>query len=179
MGRALLWTLILSSFLSAQSCKASDTSALSGENKKATPVTDAEKKEFLELLGKLPARCEFYTDEGVTRAGPYLRVLLALTEKDIDKYPFYPFAVLSRQLCDRKEHQVYAVNQFDKIAHPLLKLSWAVTLFNTRSASPEVVKYLRVALESKEQSRTLAQGLGPGFEDFKKRVQEYEVKQKK
>jgi hypothetical protein len=133
-------------------------------------VTDAEKKEFLKLLSKLPARGEFYTEEAVTEAGPYLRVLLALTEKDIDKYPIYPFAVLSRQLGDRKEHQVYAVKHFDNIAHPLLRLSWAVTLFNAQSAPPEIVKYLHTALESKEQSRTLAEMLGPAFNDFKEEV---------
>jgi hypothetical protein len=144
--------------------------ALQAPSQETKAVTDAEKKEFLELLSKLPARCEFYTEEGVTKAGPYLRVILALTEKDIDKYPIYPFAVLSRQLGDRKEHQVYATKHFDKIAHPLLRLSWAVTLFDTQSASPEVVKYLHSALQSKEQSTTLAQMLGPAFNDFKEEV---------
>ena len=54
----------------------------------------------------------------------------------------------------------------------MIKLGWAVMLFNEGSASPEVVRYLRKALESAETSRTLAGLLGPEFEDFQKRLLE-------
>ena len=50
----------------------------------AYQVSDAKKREFIELLNKLPHKGEFFTDEGVRRAGPYLPVLLALTAKDIE-----------------------------------------------------------------------------------------------
>jgi hypothetical protein len=43
-------------------------------------------------------------------------------------------------------------------------------LFNHKAASPEIVKYLRKVLESKEDSKELSRMLGPEFEDFKKRV---------
>ncbi len=54
-------------------------------------VSDAQKQEFLELLKTLPTQGEFYTEETVKKAGPYLAVLFALTEKDIEKYDIYPF----------------------------------------------------------------------------------------
>src|SRR5207247_342046 len=46
-------------------------------------VSDAQKKQFIKLLGKLPYKGEFYTDEAIKKAGPYLPILFALTEKDI------------------------------------------------------------------------------------------------
>lgn len=152
---------------------------LQSPQQEAKPVTDAEKKEFIELVKKLPHQGEFFTDEAVKKASPYLRVLLALTEKDIEKHALYPFAALSRGLCNEKEHREYAVKQFGSIAHPKIKMFWGVILFDEKAASPEVVKHLRAALESKEQSKTLAAMLGPEFEDFKKRVQASEVKEKK
>jgi hypothetical protein len=35
--------------------------------------------------------------------------------------------------------------------------------------------FLRAALASKEQAKLLSEMIGPGFEDFKKRVKEYKV----
>ena len=141
-------------------------------------VTAAEKKTFLELLAKLPTKGEFFTDEAVRKAAPHTRVLLALTEKDIEKYDIYSFLALSRGLLDRKEQREYGVKHFSKIAHPTIKLSWGAVLFNEKAASAEVVKFLRAALERKEQSELLSQMLGPDFEDFKKRVKEYKVEEK-
>jgi hypothetical protein len=42
--------------------------------------------------------------------------------------------------------------------------------------SPELVKFLRDALESRDQSKTLDEMLGPEFEDFRKRVRNYPTK---
>ena len=72
-------------------------------------ITDAEKKEFLEVLAKLPSRGEFFTEEAVSKAVPYTRVLLALTEKDLGKGNLYPFLALSRGLIERKEARRYAL----------------------------------------------------------------------
>jgi hypothetical protein len=139
-------------------------------------VTAADKKDFLELLGKLPTKGEFFTDEAVQKAVPHTRVLLALTPKDIEKYDIYPFLALSRGLLDRKEQREYGVKHFGKIAHPTIKLFWGAVLFDEKGASAEVVTFLRAALESKEQSEVLSQMIGPNFEDFKKRLKEYKEK---
>jgi hypothetical protein len=61
-------------------------------------ISIAEKKEFIELLKTIPQKGEFLTDDAVKTAGPYLPVLFALTEKDIETYDIYPFAVISREL---------------------------------------------------------------------------------
>jgi hypothetical protein len=133
-------------------------------------VTDAEKKEFLEALAKLPTRGEFFTEEAVTRAVPYTRVLLALTKKDLDKRELYPFLALSRGLIDRKEPRRYGITNFREIAHPTIKLFWASVLFDESPPSPKIVTFLRKALDSKEDARTLSEMAGPGFEEFRERV---------
>jgi hypothetical protein len=43
------------------------------------------------------------------------------------------------------------------------------------AASTEIVRFLQIALESREQSRLLSQIVGPDFEDFKRRVIAYPV----
>lgn len=65
-------------------------------------ASDARKKEFIELLKTLPTKGEFYTEEAVRRAGPYLPALLSLAEKDIEKYDIYPLAAISRGLANQK-----------------------------------------------------------------------------
>ncbi len=129
-----------------------------------------EKKAFIELVKTLPSRGEFFTEAAVERAAPYIRVLFALTQKDIENYSFYPFAALSYGFVQRKELRHYGVKYFGNIAHPEMKLFWAVLLFNADAASPEVRRHLRDCLKSKEQARELAMILGPDFEDFKKRL---------
>jgi len=133
-------------------------------------ISDAQKKEFIELLKTLPHKGEFYTDEAVEKAGPYLPVLFALTEKDIKKYDIYPFAAISRGLSEQKEHRDYAVRHFAEIRHPTLKLFWGALLFDAQATSPEIVRFLKDALASKEQSRLLSEIVGPQFEDFKQRA---------
>ena len=61
-----------------------------GQEQPERPVTDAEKKDFLALLPRLPTKKEFFADEAITKAIPYTRVLLALTEKDLEKRELYP-----------------------------------------------------------------------------------------
>jgi len=98
-------------------------------------------------------------------------VLLALTEKDLEKRDIYPFLALSRGLIGHKEARQYGITNFAKIAHPTIKLSWAVLLFTANEASsPEIVVFLRKALDSKEKARILSEMLGPGFEEFKEQV---------
>lgn len=136
-------------------------------------ITDAQKKEFIEILRTLPVKGEFFTDEAVKRAEPYLPVLLSLTEKDIEGYDIYPFLALSRGLADHKEHRDYAVSHFAEIRHPILKLAWAGMLFDAKSTSPQIIQFLRDALKSKEQSKVLSEMLGPDFNNFQMRVKAY------
>ena len=133
-------------------------------------ISDLRKQEFINLLRTLPTKGDLYTDEAVLKAGPFLPVLFALTEKDVEKYDIYPFAAISRGLCDYPGHRVYAVRNFGKIRHPELKLFWGAMLFDSGDASPEIERFLRDALSSEEQSKLLSEMLGPQFESFKKRV---------
>lgn len=137
---------------------------------KTKEISDTQKKVFIELLKTLPTKGEFFTDEAIEKASPYLRVLFAFTEEDIDKYDIYPFVALSRGLCDRKEQREYAVKHFSEIQHPRIKLFWGAMLFDEKSPSREIVQFLRKALESEEQTKVLSEALGPNFEDFKARV---------
>jgi hypothetical protein len=143
-------------------------------------ATAAEKQAFLKLLEKLPTEHEgFYTQEAIDEAEPSTRVLLALTEKDVEQYAkglgvenycIYPFAALSAGLLERKGPREYGARHFGEIAHPELKLFWGVVLFDKKAAPPEVVKSLRAALGSKEQAKVLRSICGPDFEGFEKRL---------
>ena len=136
----------------------------------ATHISEAQKAEFIKLLKTLPSKGEFFTDEAAKAARPFLPVLFALEEKDIEKYDIYPFSAISRGLCDEKENRDYAVNHFGEIHHPELKLLWGAMLFESGTTSREVVQFLRAALESKTQSQLLSEMLGPNYQDFAKRV---------
>lgn len=52
----------------------------------ASQISEAQKKDFLNLLKTLPTKSEFFTDDAIKTAGPYLPVLFALTDKDIEGY---------------------------------------------------------------------------------------------
>ena len=52
----------------------------------AQQISDVQKKDFIELLKTLPTKGEFFTDEAIRKAEPYLPVLLALTESDLENY---------------------------------------------------------------------------------------------
>lgn len=97
-------------------------------------------------------------------------VLLALDEKDLEGYDLYPFAALSRGLCDKKPYREYVVAHFKDIRHPSLQLLWAAMLFDEKAASPEIKQFLSTALHSEQRSKVLQEIVGPQFEDFKKRV---------
>ena len=133
-------------------------------------VSEAQKKEFIELLETLPSNGEFFTDDAVKTAGPYLPTLLALTEQDIKEYNIYPFLALSRGFCDNKEYREYATAHFAEIRHPMLKLGWAVMLFDEEPPPPRIVKFLRDALKSTEQANTLGRIIGPGWFGFLRRL---------
>ena len=136
-------------------------------------VSDAQKRTLIELLKTLPTKGEFYTEESVKKAAPYLPVLIALTEKDIEMYDIYPFLALSSDLFENKKHRKYAARHFSGIRHPMLKLSWGAMLFDRKSSSPQIVRFLRDALESEEQTKLLSEIYGPEFEKFKVRVKTY------
>ena len=142
----------------------------------ATPIADdsksvnaAEKREFLELVRKLPTEGEFFTDKAIRKAAPHIRVLFALTEEDLEQGDIYPFAALSTGLCRDRKYRKYGVAHFADIAHPSLKLLWAAVLFGTQPPlSTEIIEHLQAALESEERSRELREIIGP--ESFKDRV---------
>lgn len=132
--------------------------------------TAEEKRAFLEMLFDLPTDGEFFTEQAIDKAAPDTGVLLALTAGDIEGYDIYPLLALSRGLADRRPSRDYAVRQFGGIAHPTIKLFWAAVLFDDGSVPPEIVEYLQKALASESQSTTLAEMLGPDFEEFKTRL---------
>jgi hypothetical protein len=144
--------------------------AVTPQQSHAGQISESQKKEFIQLLRTLPHKGEFFTDEAVKTAGPYLPVLFALTERDIEGYDIYPFAALSRGLCDDKEHRRYATAHFAEIRHPMFKLFWAAMLFDAGEPSSEIVRFLRDALKSDAQAKALAEMIGPKFADFKRRV---------
>lgn len=141
-----------------------------GQAQPAKPVTDAEKQEFLKVLSTLPTRGEFFTEDAVKKAVPYTRVLLSLTEKDVEKYDLYGFLALSTGLMEHEQARKQAIANFGEIAHPVIKLAWAILLFKEADSRPMVTAFLRKAFDSKEQARTMSQMLGGGFEDFKDEV---------
>lgn len=68
-----------------------------------TQISDAQKKTFIEFLKTLPHKGEFFTDEAVTKADPYLPLLFALTEKDTEEYDVYPFSRIKSRFVQSKE----------------------------------------------------------------------------
>ncbi len=137
-----------------------------GKLQTPSQVSDEQKKQFIRMLKTLPHEGEFFSEAAIDKAGPYLPVLLAFTEKDIEKYDIYPFAAMSRGLCDRQEHRVYAVRYFAEIRHPLIQLMWAAMLFDGDAVSPEIVRFLEGALKSEQQAKMLSETFGPEFEHF-------------
>jgi hypothetical protein len=138
-------------------------------------ITKEDKDAFVRVLEKAPSEGEFFTAAGIDQLAPHIRTLFALTTEDIAPYDLYPFLAMSRGLCDRPKYLKYGAKHFAEIAHPGIKLGWAVMLFDAGSASSEVVGYLREALQSEERTSELAEFLGPEFEEFKKRLAGWEV----
>jgi hypothetical protein len=112
-----------------------------------------EKRSFLKLLAKLPHGPECYTDEGFTKAAPYTRILFSLTDDYLRRFVderdktdakdlrntdlHYLLIALSRGLMEREGPREYGVKHFGQIAHPAIRLAWAVMLFNEKAASLE------------------------------------------
>jgi hypothetical protein len=143
---------------------------LAPQQSPASQISDGQKRDFLNLLKTLPHKGEFFTGDAIKTAGPYLPVLFALTDKDIEGYDIYPFAALSRGLCDDENNRQYATANFGNIRHSELKLAWAAMLFDARKPSAEIVRFLRDALKSQAKAKVLAEMLGPNFANFKRRV---------
>lgn len=133
-------------------------------------VSTAEKRDFIQLLASLPKDGEFFTKAAIDKTVPQIHILFSLTEKDLEGHDFYPVLALSRGLCDRSVCQQYALDHFAEIEHPLIRLSWAAMLFNTKTMSPAVTSYLRESLNSPKQTNFLSELLGPDFAMFKNQV---------
>ena len=136
----------------------------------ATTISDRQKKDFVKLVRTLPHRGEFFTLDAIKTAGPYLPVLFALTDKDLEGLDIYPFLALSMGLCDTKERRQYAIVHFRDIQDSRLKVFWAAMLFDETNPSSEVVHFLKDALESEALSKFLGEITGPNFAKFKTRV---------
>src|SRR5262245_1379880 len=100
-----------------------------------TGISARQKTEFIDLLQRLPTKGEFYTETSITKAQPYLPVLLSLTEADVGEGDLYPYLAVSRGLCDRPASRMYVVSHFDQIRHSVLKLFWAAMLFDADATS--------------------------------------------
>jgi hypothetical protein len=133
-------------------------------------VSLAEKQAFIELVKTLPTKGEFYTDDAVRKAGPYIRVLFALTEKDLQGYDVYNFLALNRTLCDDATHRAFADRNFTRIQHPKIKVFWAAMLFDEGSTSAEIKQFLLEMLKSEEQTKELSEIMGPRFERMRQKL---------
>jgi hypothetical protein len=72
--------------------------------------------------------------------------------------------------CSREEYKDYEVSHFADIRHPEVKLCLGSILFEKGLASPEIVQFLRDALQDEQRSKTLPEMIGPHFADFKARL---------
>lgn len=133
--------------------------------------TQEEKQAFFALLERLPHGPEFYTEEAIRTAGPYLPVLFALTEEDLRGRDLYRFFALSRGLCDPEAHPghvAYAVRRFQAIRHPEFKLAWGMMLSYEGQASQEITAFLKQSLASPARAAWMARFAGPDWQQFKK-----------
>lgn len=136
----------------------------------SSSVTKRDKEDFIALVSKLPHKGDFFTTEAVQQAEPYLPVLFALDESDLDKADVFPYVSLSKSLSRRAQNREFAQRHFRNIKHPVLQVSWAAMLMNENATSTEVRRFLRKALSSPSQTTVLMDLLGPEFQGFKQRV---------
>lgn len=150
------------------------------QGRSSIEITSSERRAFLELVAQLPTQNEFFSADGVKQAIPYTRVLFAITEDDENRYASdlgikefdsYPLLALSADMAERSEVRAMAKKDFQRIQHPRIKLLWATLLFNKDDWTNETVEYVYAALQSEKDSKWLAGGTGPGFDDFKSRVE--------
>lgn len=141
-------------------------------------VSAEEKRRFFKLVSTLTFEREFFTPKAVQEAAPHTRVLLSLTSEDLRGRDLYPFLALSRQLLDLKDQRVFGVEHFNEIAHEEIKMSWGAVLFEKRSASPDILKYLRTTIASEEGKTKLKSLLGPDFDKFAKALSQPEPQQR-
>jgi hypothetical protein len=144
--------------------------SLNDQTISALAVSQEQKQEFIQLLKRLPTKGEFFTDDGAKEAGPFINVLFALSEQDIENYDLYPFLAISRALSEDSSRRELAIRNFTQIRHRKLKLFWAAILLDEGSASPFIEKFLRDALTSSEEAIDLSEMIGPRFDAMKKKL---------
>lgn len=139
-----------------------------------------ERREFLEFVAQLPTQNEFFSDVGVNQAIPYARVLLAVTKEDEDRYAsergikehdIYPLMALSAGMAERPEVRAFVNKNFSVIQHPRLKLMWGALLFDKSEYTRDIVVFLHSALDNKSEAQWLSGSMGPGYDNFKARVE--------
>lgn len=136
-------------------------------------VSAEQKQEFIQLVKTLPTKGEFFTEEATKKAGPYVPVLFALNEKDIENYDLYPFLALSRALCDYAKHRQFGARNFHNIQHRKIKLFWAAILIDEGPAPAAIEQFLREALTSAEDTKDLSDMIGPDFDALKQRLRKH------
>ena len=134
-------------------------------------ATEAEKKALLKLIKTLPTQGEFFAPEGVEKAVPHTRALLALTEDDIADYGLYPFLALSAGLSGEKKARDVAVKNFERIAHPSIQVNWATMLMRDPKIQPIIVRHLKKAIDAPKGTKTLAATRDPRFDGLKVEVE--------
>jgi hypothetical protein len=83
---------------------------------------------------------------------------------------------IEKELEGKKENIIrewrnqYLVEYFDSIADLWIKMRWGVWLVYAEGATPQILRFLRVALESTEQFQILSDRLGTEFDDFMARL---------
>jgi hypothetical protein len=123
-----------------------------GMGQPSTEVGDADKQAFFKLVAGLPVQPAghgppVFTKEALKKAAPFARVLFALNEKDLKKEEIGAYMILTFQLADVEQARDYGIKNFARIAHPRIKLWWANALFGQKATPPEIVTFLRKALE--------------------------------
>lgn len=139
-------------------------------NKVTKRISDAQKQQFIQLLKTLPTCGDSNCSQAKTNSADLMPVLFALTEQDLERLDINPFAAISQQLANNKEHREYALHHFSEIRHPVVKAVFGARLFNDGSSPPEVVQFLSGVVEWTPVYKVLFKMMRPEFADFKRRV---------
>ena len=139
-----------------------------------TPLQN-QKRDFFALIPTLPTDGDMFAKEAYRTCGPYLQTIFLLTERDLDQYDLYPILCIAGGVCVLDDKREFAVAHFSEIRHPEIKLFVGSVLFEKGWASPQIVVFLRHALQDADASAALAEIVGPHFQEFRNAVSNTEL----